>query len=370
MTKMNSSAVSRRNFLQFLLAGGAGALALGVLRALNSPIDPRARDLIKNIVFFTQENHSFDSLFAGFPGANGKYAGQNCPDALQKDPPHLHGDAFQPDGATSEEARCSYTEAQAPNYWKVARAFTLCDNYYGDVRGPSFPNFLMLISGQTPILGPGSPAHVCPNFCLDIEVLPHRLDARGLTWGDYGGTFTSIASLVGRAEIRDFQDEQFFEDAARGTLPNVAWLNSGFLHDGDIKSGHPPFSLCGGENYAVQVLNAVMNGPQWANIALFLVWDEWGGFYDHVDPPVVERWRDGSPYRYGHRAPCIVISPYARSGHVSHTLYSHVSLLRFAETIFDLEPLTARDARANDLLDCFDFDQPPLQPISLLPREC
>lgn len=372
MMNQSVSAISRRNFLQLLLAAGGGALTTRVLEACNSlnPIDPRARTLMKNIVFFIQENHSFDSLFAEFPGANGKYAGKDCPDVLQKDPPHLHSDAFEPDGATSEEARCSYREADAPNYWKVARAFTLCDNYYADVRGPSFPNFLMMISGQTPLLGPGSPAHVCPNFCLDMEVLPNRLDERGLTWRDYGGTFTSIRSLYGRPEIKDFQDEPFFEDAARGTLPHVAWLNSGFLHDGNAKSGHPPFSLCVGENYAVEVLNAVMKGPQWPNTALFFLWDEWGGFYDHVEPPVVERWDDGRPYRYGHRAPCIVISPYARSGYVSHTLYSHVSLLRFAETIFDLEPLTERDAEADNMLDCFDFDQSPLQPLTLSPREC
>ncbi len=366
------SVITRRNFLQLLLATGAGALALGVARVLNSPdvLHPDARTLIKNIIFFIQENHSFDSLFAGFPGANGRYAGQDCPDALQKDPPHRHSDAFEPDGATTAEARCSYRKADAPNYWKVARTFTLCDNYFGDVRGPSFPNFLMMISGQTPILGPGSPEHVCPNFCLDMEVLPNRLDERGLTWGDYGGTFTSIASLVGRPEIMDFQDEKFFEDAARGTLPNVAWLNSGFLHDGHAKSGHPPSSLCVGENYAVRVLNAVMNGPQWNSTALFFLWDEWGGFYDHVKPPVVERWEDGSPYRYGHRAPCMVISPYARPGYISHTLYSHVSLLRFAETIFDLESLTERDASAHTMLDCFDFDQSPLPPLSLVPRDC
>ncbi|HJR81389.1 MAG TPA: alkaline phosphatase family protein [Anaerolineales bacterium] len=372
MTQTSPSKITRRNFLQLLVATGAGALAVGVLRSLNSTqaIEPKARTLIKNIIIFIQENHSFDSLFAGFPGANSQYAGQRCPDALLKDPPHTHSDAFEPDGATTEEARCSYTEADAPNYWKAARTFTLCDNYFADVRGPSFPNFLMMISGQTPILGPGSPAHVCPNFCLDMEVLPNRLDAGGLTWGDYGGIFTSIKSLVGRPEVMDFQDEKFFEDAERGTLPHVAWLNSGYLHDGNAKSGHPPFSLCGGENYAVQVLNAVMSGPQWPNTALFLVWDEWGGFYDHVEPPVAERWSDGTPYRYGHRAPCLVISPYARSGYVSHTFYSHMSLLRFAETIFDLEPLTERDAEANNMLDCFDFDQSPLPPLTLVPRDC
>lgn len=368
----NFSRLSRRNFLQVLAAAGAGALAVGILRASNRTISihPQARSLIKNIIFFIQENHSFDSLFAGFPGANGKYAGKDCPDALAKDPPHKHTDAFQPDGATSDEARCSYSEADAPNYWKVARAFTLCDNYFADVRGPSFPNYLMMVSGQTPLVEAASPTDMCPQFCLDQEVLPHRLDARGLTWRDYGGIFSSIRSLFEQPEMMNFQDEQFFEDAERGRLPNVSWLNSGFLHDWTTKSGHPPFSLCTGENYAVKVLNAVMSSPQWPNTALFFLWDEWGGFYDHVEPPVVERWRDGSPYRYGHRCPCTVISPYARPGYVSHTLYSHVSLLRFAETIFDLEPLTERDAAAENMLDCFDFDQAPLQPITLMPREC
>ena len=100
----SSARITRRNFLRLLLTAGAGALGVGVWRRLNSPdaIHPQARTLIRNIVFFIQENHSFDSLFAGFPGANGQYAGQDCPDALQKDPPHLHSDAFQPDGATSE----------------------------------------------------------------------------------------------------------------------------------------------------------------------------------------------------------------------------------------------------------------------------
>ena len=368
MTETSSPRITRRNFLQILLATGAGVLATGMLHALKSSVPISTP--IKNIIFFIQENHSFDSLFAGFPDANSKNAGQRCTDSLSEDPPHKHADAFQPDGATNAEARCSYQESDAPNYWKAARAFTLCDNYFSDVRGPSHPNFLMLIAGQSPIIDPPEPPDVCPGFCLDFEVLPHQFDAKGLTWQDYGGIFTSIRSLVGRPEIMDYRDEKFFEDAAQGTLPNVAWLNSGFLYDSYVKSGHPPSSLCLGENYAVSVLNAVMNSPQWPTTALFLVWDEWGGFYDHVEPPVVEKWKDGTPSRYGHRVPCIVISPYARSGYVSHNLYSHVSLLRFAETVFDLEPLTERDAEADNMLDCFDFDQTPLQPFSLIPRPC
>jgi phospholipase C len=363
--------LTRRNFLQFLFTIGGGLAAAGLVRALQANYTASIySDRIKNVIFFIQENHSFDNLFAGFPGANSKFAGRACPDALQEDPPHKHTDAFEVNGATTDEARCSYHEADAPNYWKAAHAFTLCDNYFSDIRGPSYPNYLLMIAGQSPVIEAALPTDICPEFCLDLPALPHRLDAHGLTWRDYGGIFTSIESLYQRPEVMDFHAEKFFEDAAQGTLPNVAWLNSGFLIDGDAKSGHPPASLCRGENYAVSVLNVVMGGPQWGTTALFLVWDDWGGFYDHVDPPVVERWKDGTPARYGHRVPCIVMSPYARSGYVSHTLYSHVSLLNFAETIFGLEPLTERDAAASDMLDCFDFDQATLPPFQLVPRQC
>jgi len=360
---------SRRNFLKLLIAAGGALLTGKVAHGVYSAVRLARLERIENIIFFIQENHSFDSLFAGFPGAAGRPGGRRCPDSLPADPPHRHRDAFQPDGATSDAARCSYTEADAPNYWRLARSFTLCDHYFADVRGPSHPNFIMMIAGQSPIVDTPIP-DVCPAFCLDIEVLPHRLDAAGLSWRDYGGIFTSIQSLAGRPEIMDFRDEQFFVDAAQGLLPHVSWLISGFLHEAEIKSGHPPSSLCRGEDYAVQVLDAVMRSPQWEKVALFLVWDEWGGFYDHVDPPIVERWKDGTPFRYGHRVPCIVAGPYARAGHVSHELYSDVSLLRFVETIFGLEPLTERDARANDMLDCFDFEQAPLHPLSLEARPC
>lgn len=363
--------VTRRDLLKILLVTGGGLFGYEILSSLRQNYrNTQYTTRIKNIIFFIQENHSFDSLFAGLPGANGKFAGDECPDALRKDPPHKHVNALLADGATTEEARCSYTENDAPNYWKAARSFTLCDNYFSDVRGPSHPNFLMTIAGQSPIIDAPSPTDVCPQFCLDMPVLPDRLDARGLTWRDYGGIFTSIKSLVGRSEVMDFQDEQFFEDAAAGSLPNVSWLISGFLRDSYAKSGHPPASLCGGENYAVSVLNAAMNSPQWSTIALFLVWDDWGGFYDHEEPPVVERWKDGTPMRYGHRVPCIVISPYARPGFISHELHSHVSLLHFAETIFGLDPLTERDAKASDMLDCFDFDQSALAPLPLTVRQC
>ncbi len=401
-----SLSLSRREFLRLSLLTGMGLLAGCAPRALSptpgatasrtaapapaptlipsktapptasaSPepsatLTPTPSDLIKNIVVFIQENHTFDSLFAGFPGADGEDAGQACPDALVNDPPHRHNDALRPGGATTRASRCSYTEADAPNYWKVAREFTLCDRFFSEVRGPSHPNYFMLMAAQSPIVNAPSASDECPDFCWDIPALPNHLDERRLTWRDYGGLFTDIKSLYARPEVMDRHDEQFFQDAAAGSLPDVVWLNSAFLFDGYAKSGHPPAGLCEAEGYAVKVLNAVMSGPQWNSTALFLVWDDWGGFYDHVEPPVVEQWADGTPFRYGFRVPCIVVSPYARRGHVSHALHSHVSLLRFAETIFGLEPLTERDANASDLLDCFDFAQSPRPPLTLTPSEC
>jgi phospholipase C len=228
----------------------------------------------------------------------------------------------------------------------------------------------MMTAAQTPIVNTPYPIDVCPEFCYDIPTLANRLDDGGLSWRDYGGILTDIKSLVGRPEVMDRQDTQYFADAAGGTLPNMAWLNSGFLENGDNLSGHPTGSLCAAQQYAAKVINAALASPQWESIAMFLVWDDWGGFYDHVDPPVVEKWTDGTPLRYGFRVPCIAISPFARRGYVSHATHSFVSVLHFAETVYNVTPLNERDANASALLDCFDFVQQPLHPNPLALPAC
>ena len=320
---------------------------------------------------FIQENHTFDSLFAGFPGAESQAAGAACPDRLPSDPPHQHADALAAaDGATTTAARCSYTEAAAPLYWQLARSFTLCDHFFADVRGPSHPNYFMATSAQSPIVNSPAPTDLCPQFCYDYPTLASRLDEAGRTWRDYGGILTDIQAMYQRPEVFDRQDAPFFADAAAGTLPNFAWLNSVFLEEGNEKSGHPTGSLCAAQNYAARVLNAAMASPQWPRMAIFLWWDDWGGFYDHVSPPEIETWSDGTPYRYGFRVPCLVISPYARAGFVAHPISSQLSILKFAETLYGLSPLTERDAAAENMLACFDFAQAPLAPLTLAELPC
>ncbi|PYJ82864.1 MAG: hypothetical protein DME22_17210 [Verrucomicrobia bacterium] len=109
-------------------------------------------------------------------------------------------------------------------------------------------------------------------------------------------------------------------------------------------------------------VNAIIKGGLWANSVIFITWDDWGGWFDHVDPPNVEPWTDGTQFRYGSRVGCLVLSPYAKRGYISKALHSHVSLLKFCETTFGLSALTKRDAAADDMSDCFDFQQPPAPP--------
>jgi phospholipase C len=100
----------------------------------------------------------------------------------------------------------------------------------------------------------------------------------------------------------------------------------------------------------------------WPKAAVFITWDDWGGCWDYVTPPEVEKWTDGTQLRYGGRVGCLVLSPYAKKGYVSRVLHSHVSLVRFGEDNFGLEPLNDRTKSADGMDDCFDFTQQPLPP--------
>jgi phospholipase C len=130
-----------------------------------------------------------------------------------------------------------------------------------------------------------------------------------------------------------------------------------------------------GMQWSVDQVNAIIHGGLWPDVAVFITWDDWGGWYDHVEPPAVEIWNGngthssykGSQFRYGPRVGCIVLGPYARNGYISKVLHSHVSLLRFCEVNFGLATLNQRDARSDDMLDCFDFGKSPAPPPPAVP---
>jgi phospholipase C len=207
--------------------------------------------------------------------------------------------------------------------------------------------------------------------CFDFRTLADNLEDAGISWKYYApgfgksGFIWSAFQAIRHIRFSTLWDEkvvdpaQFEIDALNGNLPAVSWLVIG-----SGLSEHPPASTCQGENWSVRQLNAVMQGPDWRSTVVFLTWDDFGGFYDHVAPPSVDN------FGFGPRVPLIIISPFAKPHHISHTVYEYSSLLKFAEKRFDLPPLTDRDLFASDLRDSFDFHQRPLPPLILRERAC
>ena len=372
---------------------------------------------IEHIVFIVKENRSFDTYFGTFPGADGVTMGRTSkgevvpltptPDGLAFDLGHRWGDAVKAiDGGKMDGfdlvtngnldgTMLPYTqmrEPDIPNYFAYARNFVLADHMFSSLQGPSFPNHLYTVAAQSggAINNPrpkeiwgcdadpdelvdvmdakGEISKAPP--CFDFPTLADRLEPANVSWkyyapsrGEEGYAWSAFDAIK---HIRNSSlwtrkvvpDAQFVEDARNGRLPAVSWLVTG------AASEHPPYSTCRGENWSVEQLNAVMEGPDWASTAVFITWDDFGGFYDHVPPPTVDR------FGLGPRVPLLIISPYARKGKVSHTQYEFSSFVSLIEKRFFLVPLTERDQKANDMLDSFDFTQPPLPPLVLNTRSC
>jgi phospholipase C len=264
--------------------------------------------------------------------------------------------------------RQQFVEADIPAYFSYARKFTLCDQYFTDVAGPSTPNHLMALAADSPFIDnpqSGDPSRIPTS-------LPLLLDQNKLSWRNYGGyAFQYLSNVGGRNK---FTSDQFAQDAAAGKLPNVSWV-----YATDQYNEHPPDpgkgpmgNVTTGMQWTVDQVNAIVKGGLWGRVALFITWDDWGGWYDHVNPPNVETWKlatpqpsyKGTQFRYGSRVPCLVLGPYAKSGYISKSLHSHVSLVKFCESLFGLPILNQRDAQADDMTDCFDFTKPQAPPPS------
>jgi phospholipase C len=315
------------------------------------------RGPIRHVVVIFKENHTFDNYFGTFPGASGaRMAHSPNPPAL--DPDHRHQAWLnRAQGAVREQ----FLESDIPAYFAYARQFTLCDNYFTDVAGPSTPNHLMVLTADSPVV---DNPHGQPVY--DLPSLPANLDAAGLTWRNYGGyAFELIKALTGRPQL---SPDQFARDAAAGNLPAVSWVYgphafSEHPPDQQDRGASPPVgNVTAGMQWTVDQVNAVVLGGLWLQTVVFITWDDWGGWYDHVSPPEVEKWTDGTQFRYGSRVACLVLGPYAKTGYVSRVLHSHVSLVKFCETTFGLPSLNARDAAADDMSDCFDFTRKPALP--------
>jgi len=274
--------------------------------------------------------------------------------------------------ASDTTHQVQYKKSDIPAYFTLASSFTLCDSYHSEVAGPSTPNHLMLIAAAAPIINnPHNHYRPNPSETYDLPSLPESLEKKGLTWANYGGDpypFQYIRALQKHPNSHDA--EAFADDARNGHLPTVTWL---YAPASPSRSEHPKENVTDGMQWTVEQLKAVAEGPLWDSSVVFLTYDDWGGWFDHVTPPVLEKWDskmaqrpqdafpqfNGEPFRLGSRVPCLVISPWAKPGHVSTQRHSHVSLIRFCEDTFHLPHLNHRDASADGMEDCFDFTQTP-----------
>jgi phospholipase C len=388
-----------------------------------------ARAKIKHVVFLIKENRTFDTMFGTFPGADGATQGTTCDGQVEplrhatdrvQDAGHSFADGISAiDGGKMDcfdpIGFVQYQQDDIPNYWRYAQHFALADRFFSSIYGPTGVEHLWTFAAQSdrfvdherpgqfgtgrrefcddptelafslPVLGRADQEQVYrleeqgragadqvetyyrPRWpCTDVAVLPDRLEAAGISWKEYRGENEWVQPLrmVKHVRFSDMYDkvvtpQAFLQDLRAGTLPSMSWLTPPFA-----TSDHPPTSICAGEDWTVEYLNALMRSPYWDSTAVILTWDDFGGFYDHVPPPHVDL------YGLGPRVPAIVISPYARAGSIDHTTYEFASVLRFIETIFDVPPLTSRDADASDMLSAFDFSQQPLDPLVLKPRRC
>ena len=330
---------------------------------------------IRNIVITFQENHTFDNYFGTYPGADGTAGKAYClPDSPGSSncvspfhdtnlspvdtshnwkSAHADYDSGKMDGFVytegSSEVMGYYDGTDLGRYWKAAEANVLCDRYFSSVMSESAPNHLYLVAGTAGGLQDDN----VPSS-LRFPPIFQQLDSKGISWKVYSDNlswYESFAYVKGSPATKgNFKSAASFSaDAKAGQLSQVSWIIG--AQGGDE---HPSENIQTGENsVADDIVNVVGASPYWPSSAVFVTWDDFGGFFDHVPPPQVDK------YGYGFRVPCLVISPYSKAGFIDSAVNDHTSILKFVETRFGLSPLSTRDAAANGLLEAFDFTQAP-----------
>jgi phospholipase C len=390
----SSETFSRRSVIKGGLALG-GAVVADPRRILSGRHSqriaaPRQRAKpstpIEHVITVMLENHTFDNFFGSFPGANGVQSPE-APNPLWSDLAHTYSHylaCFNGGGPSSFNVNglVSYSESDLPVLWNYARQFGLSDNFFTSARTSSTPNHLYMIAGQSgglfetfPTEGHcGSPANclllsLTPDGtpylqypCLNINSIPSELSKAGVGWRFYTREDVWMApgfmSDTALSPNLIWSAKEIITDINKGDLRSVSWVCPD-----NTESDHPAEPIGPAQNFLVSMINAVMRSKYWASTAIFVTWDDWGGFYDHVSPPVVDQ------YGLGPRVPLIVISPFAIPGYISHEQGEFSSLALFIEKNWSLPSLGQRDALSttSDLSDFFDFDQTPQAPFLQTP---
>jgi phospholipase C len=373
---------------------------------------------IKRVIYVMLENRSFDNLLGRFPGANGATVGVSAgletplirsPDWLPSDLPHDRAAALnclndgKLDGFGGGEWGWKYgysqfREEQLPNYWTWSRRFALSDNFFASALGPSYPNHFFFIAGTS-----GgtidNPENIATRFdgnnyrfkswgcdafgdgvfvftkdrhgnltkhdtCFTFKTVGEQLSEIGVDWtfysaspgqsGYFWNAYNGVADVFHdqeywRAHTRPVDD--LLRDVRTNRLPAVTWVTPRFE-----LSDHPPYSSAFAHNWITDIVNALMRSEMWPHAVIFLTWDEWGGFYDHVAPPQVDE------VGLGFRVPLITISPYARIGVIDDERGEFSTPLRFIADNWGLDYLTPRIAKTHNFEHVFDFSAGPRSP--------
>jgi len=377
-------------------------------RASTAPplaINATAASKIKHVFVLMQENHTFDNYFGTFPGADGLRNLCGVPTNPQ-DPasplvrpfhltqlrtPDLHHGEVTSRAAFDHGKMDGFIKAQLarnlpgrlalgyydghdlPSYWELARQYVLADRFFSSAQGGSSINHQYWVAARS-----SGQADSIPKTGIDLLTIFDRLDAAQVGWKFYVKNYAPelnfrnklpndprdaqlawvplltmprfIDDPAKKARLVDLAD--LYTDLVKGNAPAVSYIIQGGT------SEHPPGHIVNGEIATVSIISAIMRSPLWESSAIILTWDDWGGWYDHVAPPQIDR--DG----YGFRVPALIISPYARPGLVFHETADFTSILKFIERLHGLAPLTTRDEQANDLMNAFDFLQPARQPAT------
>jgi phospholipase C len=288
-------------------------------------------------------------------------------------------------------------------YFQMAEQYTFGDRMFQTNQGPSFPAHQFILSGtsadtatsnlfaaENPVIPAGAaptgegagcnaPTGTFVNMidpsgvessqkypCFEHPTLTDSLDTQVVDWRYYAPSAAGLSIWVAPDAIQHIRSggdwnkvilnqTQVLTDIANNQLPQVSWV----IPTGQ-ESDHARINNGTGPSWVASVVNALGNSPYWANTAIIIAWDDWGGWYDHVPPPSIV-----NSYEYGFRVPLIVVSPYAKRGYVSKVTHNFGSILKLIEEVFKLPSLGYADARSDDLADCFDLTQVPPKFVSI-----
>jgi phospholipase C len=317
--------------------------------------------------------------------ANGNLDGFNLEHATCKG-----GPSGCPPRATAAYAYVPESDVQP--YWDMAEQYTVADNMFQTNEGPSFPAHQYLISGASTIsngseysasenpLGPdgkagdaggcdsprGSTVEIIDQRgdenrtvypCFDRLSLMDEANEFYVSWKYYvaklgPGLWNAPDAIEDIREGHSYDNviapsSQVLTDIADNNLASIVWVTPTAA-----ESDHPSSNDGTGPSWVASIVNAIGESPYWNDTAIFVTWDDWGGWYDHVAPTIY------NSYELGFRVPLVVISPYAKQGYVSHVQHEFGSILKFTEETFGLPSMGTTDSRADDLSDCFNFGYP------------